>query len=275
MQKFFFILIVYFVGVLPVVMAQFQLTTEFKYLHIINSQENTQLIVNNLSQAESQVDSLLLIDVDNELSAKYLLELARSYQLLEDYEHALFSVLKQRCFFPSDANSDNSLIILKQYAYELNMNEQMYNELRRATQLKSPLPKREAMELLIKWTIRTDLNLVNEIDQYNYLLNQYDVAKSPFWLRQWYFYRQIEIKRNQLLPLIMFNTELGNEQELISKQKSEVRKMLYRKAFDFYYDQSYCLKASEILNSYEKENLTKKERKKLEHSKKKLARMQK
>lgn len=101
MIRIFFLSVLLFAGFF--VNSQ-NLNSQIRYLQIVNSQKNLFIVNDNIRNAELCADGLLykIDDYDTQVSL-FFLSLSQSYFLLEDYDLALYTVLRQRILFHSDS----------------------------------------------------------------------------------------------------------------------------------------------------------------------------
>lgn len=79
--------------------AQFSLKTETTYLKQVNQQHDNSLIEDNLVSTFSILNELIINDTAV-YGADFIIELSKSYQLLDYEDYAFYLQLLQRCLYP-------------------------------------------------------------------------------------------------------------------------------------------------------------------------------
>ncbi len=253
--------------------AQYSLQTEYAYIKSINQQQNKELIENNIYSAENFVEEIIMLDNDTSLYSDFFIELALSYSQLKDYESMFFSVLRQRCVFPSENWEENSLQLLKESVNYLNLDENAIDEIIKQTQIDlTGQTKRESIEKLFLLTVKSGINQEKKANKYLFLLSKNDNKVAVFWLRQWLFYQEIDVKSKKIKELVSFDKKHGEEIEFFTIHEPKVRKQLYFKAIKHYYDIGMYEKSLSLLEALEKEELDKKEKSQLKKIQSKINR---
>ncbi|MBN2237855.1 MAG: hypothetical protein JW729_09855 [Bacteroidales bacterium] len=121
MKKFIFLIIL--IPIFNLGKAQ-NLQSEYRYLCLVKSQ-SSQLIKDNLRNAEIYADSLFLKDIpQTELAALFFKELGDNYSAIGKADLALFSYLRQRFLYPNDSISLYVEQQMRINATKLNMDNQ-------------------------------------------------------------------------------------------------------------------------------------------------------
>ena len=253
--------------------AQFSLNTEYAYLKAINQGENKELIENSIYSSECFIEEIIMLNNDTSLYSDFFIELALSYSHLEDYDNMFFSILRQRCVFPSECSDENSLKLLKESVNYLNLDEKALDEIIKQTQIAlTEETKRESIEKLFLFIIKSGINQEKKANKYLFLLNKHDHKVAVFWLRQWLFYQEINVKNKKIKELVSFDKKQGEEIEFFTIHESKTRKLLYFKAIKYYYNIGMYEKTLSLLDALEKEELEKKEKSQLKKTQAKINR---
>jgi hypothetical protein len=108
--------------------AQFSTAVELRYLDRINLSQDKMLHRQNWHNAELVCDSLIL-KPGNPLGARFFSALAKSYLTGKNYEMAVFTVIRQRCLYPSDSVNAVSEAVFRDAAVRLKFTEKEITEI--------------------------------------------------------------------------------------------------------------------------------------------------
>jgi len=252
MKKLYIILLVLLAFVS---FAQFSVKTELKYLELINKQKNTELIENNLFNAELVSDSLIKTETNNYENSEYFFELSKSYFLAKKYELSLFSLLRQRCLFPNESVEQKSEILFNEVIYRCNLSDSISKILLNQNSSKNnDNVFSKKLELLLNLSIKLQKKkLVPPIFKIG-LEYRSKVNNVPIWYQHWEFLSIINVKE-KIKSVILEKTYNATP---IYEQISEnnLQNKIYRKAIKHYLKTNAFVQAKTIISDYEKNKLS-------------------
>ena len=192
MKGNFFLLIVYLIAFFNVRAQDFK--TENKYLQIINKQE-TDLIVDNIRNAEFIADKYVFSSNNIcENGDLFFLNLAKSYFILHKNDYVIFSVLRQRVFFPVDT-LDNFCEDIYFDAAKIVGNIELAKKVYQNTMAgKIPEQKAAKISYLLRQMFLLNISTLDEhLFRYSNALKLITKSKLPIFIRQWRFYTMINL----------------------------------------------------------------------------------
>ena len=236
------------------VSAQFSTQTELKYLKIINIQDNQDLIKGNLYNAEILVDSLMLLTDNSDLKSEFLYELSNSYYLVEYYDLALFSLLRQRCIFPNNSIEQESFNLFEESAYSNNLNDSLTKALFEKTRVEN-IPKNISDRLKLLLEISITIN-TKRLSPYIYrtglVLRALD-SEIPIWYQHWEYLTIVELKPKHIKKSLVY----AKTNEEIYKQITDkkLKYKVYRKSINHYRKTKSFKTANTLLKEYRENKL--------------------
>jgi len=222
--------------------------SEAEYLYLINVQKNTEIIKDNLRNAEITAEKIIQepdsFNKTNEI--KFFQQLAESYLTAKQAERALYSIARQICFFP-DESSDYSQSIINLSCEKASIKDakEIYEKLL--------TPRSNKYEILFKTVISSKIHniddlLLKDISAYKKKTNK----PLPDWLKQYEFYTKIGITPNTKFDMISFKekseTFLFSHEGLSLKNK----RILLAKSADYFIDIKNKEMEAKCLTEYKK-----------------------
>lgn len=241
-------------GGFSAVLAQFSLSTELQYLQIINLQDDKFLHTNNFHNAEFLADSLIELGQQDEKTAVFFVELAKSYAKVNQYDFALFSLLRQRCLFPSENVSNSSKNLFNDIAYKagegLESTKQLWQK-SSPNALSSDYWKR--METLIELSVEVETKrLYPEI---RFLMKTLEKSKNQNfeWMNNWKLLATFSMKPKNIAQIMEDLHTASSVYELSSNTR--IQNKIYRKAIKYYKKEKAYMVSKELLRKYRKNSL--------------------
>lgn len=237
--------------------AQFSLKTETSYLNHINGQQRTDLIKNNIANAELLFDKLITQadQASPSESSVFLYELSYSYFLIKEPAQSAHRLLVQRCLFLNDSIAKLSKSLFYESCYQCKLNQSFSDFL----WIKSSIEniddsfEKNMMNLITLSTQMHQKELQRHIIQ---LGNQMRLMNEeiPGWYEQWEYLVRIGVKEKHIKQVINYE-DLEPEIPSISSIKDEkIRAKVYRKSIKHYLRTNSFLHAKNIVVDYQKEN---------------------
>ncbi len=271
MNKIIIIIIAISVIIINSVSAQ-NTKTEYKYLLLVNNQ-NTELIFDNLKNAEIVADEIIFGGKSTDkFAGMFFLELTESYFLTENYQKSLLSFFRAKYLFPSDTANDAYLKIAKESAMRCGLSSQIIEKIIETDNSEIINEKfDERILIMLKELINCNLSeLYFEIYKYSEAYAILSSKKMPSWLQQWNFYVDIQIPNDKILQLINYSAENLNEAYKSCDENSQKIILIY--SIKYYIENEHCKKALELTTEFGKFNLTDDEKKEVEKLIKKIKR---
>ena len=231
------------------VFSQFSLSTELKYLQIVNEQNNNELIEDNLNNAEFFVDSLLLQNQNNTLKSEFFYELSKSYYRVEKYDLALFSLLRQRCLFPNEVIQKQSEQLFKESAYSNNLSDSLIHIFYSKSQA-SKIPKslKERYNLLLNLACQINTKHLSPYIYKTGLIYRSLEPNTPIWYQHWEFLTQIKLKPKHIKEALTF---AKTDQAIYSQiNQKKLKYKVYRKAIKHYRKHHAYQQSKQLLDEY-------------------------
>ncbi len=253
MMRYIFILLSLFFSTF--LFSQNSLKVETEYLKLIFIQQNKYLAADNYRNAELIADSIIYNNKINKTRAsEFFIELAKSYNLNNDYGNSAISILRQQFLF---ADKTYDLLAKQMFfdaCYKLNIKKnkiiEIYNLRKKTTNNFS-----NNMLVFLQATIKLNQKKLNKkIIKYS---NFYKTISNdyPFWLHQWEFFNTIKIKNKKILPLIAFE-KTHAQKKLIDYLSEKQQKYVLFKAEKYYRKNKAINQAKYYLQEYKNKNLS-------------------
>lgn len=243
------LLILFFTGSF----AQFSVSTETKYLQLINNQNRKDLIEDNLFNAEFASDSIIIKQKQSYENSMFFYQLAVSYFKTKNHELAMFTLLRQRCLFPDKNISITEKNLFFETAYRNNLSNEQAQYLWQQSSTEEKIIDFNN-RLLLCLNLSTSL-YKRKLTKYIYklgLIYRSFEKNIPVWYQHWEFLSIINIKeknKKQIMPLIADNKETV----LKSLENNKLRYKVYRKTINHYRKINGFVMADKYLSEYRKE----------------------
>lgn len=234
--------------------SQFSISTESKYLQIVNKQANTKLISDNLINAELATDSLVNSGENTALNAQFFNELSQSYFLTKNYELALFSLLRQRCLFPNKYIEQKHKILFLEAAYRCNLTDSVSQHLLIESSIKNMQKTYTSkLKLLLELSVIVQSKVLNPyIFKTGLKLRSID-NNIPIWYQHWEFLTLINLKEKKKSEALVYGKV--NSPIYVQITNNKLKYKVYRKTVKHYIKTNSFRQASKILNEYRNTNL--------------------
>ncbi len=192
--------------------SQRNLRTEYDYLVILNNQNNKELTKGNFYNAEIIADNIAFMKSRNDYAAPFLIELAKNYFSVEEFEMAAFTVLRQQYLCPNIKINNVAEKILTESCYRLNKSKEEISKIFDPTSVRiSTQSFDKRLKFLLKSTIILNQKELNTIGlKY---LGYYKISSKnlTYWQKQWEFFTLINVKNSKRLDLIKFDTKTNKK----------------------------------------------------------------
>lgn len=236
------------------VFSQFSLKTELKYLQIVNNQENKDLILGNIINAEFLVDSLVLSNHQSITKSRFLVELSRSYYLLKKYDLALFTLLRQRCLFPNAIVEKQSKNLFEESIFSNNISDSISKIIVDKTTF-SHIPNKlsDKFNLLLK--LLSDIN-TKDLSYPIYKLGLvYRSIESniPLWYQHWEYLSIINLKPKNIKQVMPY--AINSEPIYRQTSNKKLKYKIYRKSIKHYRKHHAYKNANDLLKEYKTHKL--------------------
>ena len=234
---------------------QNSLNVETEYLKLILVQKNSELAADNYRNAELVADSVIYKQSKNKNQvSNFFIELAKSYNLNNDYNMVALSILRQQFLF---ANKNQDILAKDLFfdaCYKLNIKKEKIQEI---YNLKEKINSdfKNNMLLFLQASIMLNKKELNKINLrysnfYKTLTTQY-----PYWLHQWEFFTKIRVKNKKIISLIAFD-KINTEKKLIDYLSDKQQKYVLLKAEKYYRKNKALNQAKYYLQQYKSKDLS-------------------
>lgn len=208
---------------------------ENKYLQIINNQE-IDLIADNIRNAEFIADSYVFSDKnlvqDGDL---FFLNFAKSYHILRQNEYAVFSIIRQRVFFPNDTLNNfcedvfyDAIKIID----DLKLAEEVYLNTEAE---KIPKSKPAKIEYLLKQMFLLNIaELDKALFKYSEALKPITKKPLPIFIKQWRFYTMIKLDPETKKRAVDFSGKLYKIDYYSHINSDPIRIEVLKKAYCYF-----------------------------------------
>lgn len=233
---------------------QFNTKTEYDYLKLINSQQNQNLIKDNLKNLETVVNRVIASE-NNNYSAYFFNELANSYNIIGQKEFAFFYILVQRSLFPNDSLSTFQENNFRELAYSLNLGKNATKTYWDKTHCQK-VPQDYAERIILLLELSTELHF-KKLTHTNYkigLILRNKSAQIPAWYQHWEFLTIIGVNEKQKGEII--HPEKYPYQPIFNQIEGENKTKVYRKAIKHYIKADAKVHAKELIVDYQAQDLS-------------------
>ena len=231
------------------IFGQFSISTELKYLQIVNRQGNTNLIKDNLKNAELATDSLINIGNNSLLYAQFFTELSESYFLTKKYELSLFSLLRQRCLFPNKSIEQEYKILFLETAYRCNLNDSISQLLLNESTVKKVSGNySEKLKSLLELSTKIHKKILSPYIYKVGLQLRLRENEIPIWYQHWEFLTLIKLKEKKKAEAIIYGSKNTPIYYQITDNKLKYK--TYRKTIKHYIKTNSFRQAKNILKEY-------------------------
>jgi len=253
--------IIYIIFVLVIMQissfAQFSMKTETAYLCHVNNQHRTDLVEDNIPNAELLFDNLLKqMDTASPTEASvFLYELAFSYFLIQEPAQSAHRILVQRCLFPNDSITKLSKSLFYESCYQSGLNYSFSNFLWTKSSTET-LDDSFEKNMLMLVTISTQMHqkeLQTYITQLGNQMRLMDIS-IPSWYEQWEYLVRIGIQEKHIKSVINYDDLEQGIPSISSVKDEKIRAKVYRKTIKHYLRTNSFLHARNIVSEYQKEN---------------------
>ena len=228
---------------------QFSVSTELKYLQIINKQGNPELIEDNLKNAELATDSLIILGENNLLNAQFFNELSESYFLTKEYEMSLFSLLRQRCLFPNKSIEQEYEVLFLETAYRCNLSDSISKYLLKESSVtKLPDNYSKKLEKLLELSTKIQKKKLNPYIYKIGLQLRLREKNIPIWYQHWEFLTLINLKEKKKAEALSYGKKKAPIYLQITNNKLKYK--VYRKTIKHYIKTNSFRQAKNILQEY-------------------------
>ncbi len=236
--------------------AQSPALIEWKYLQLINVQNDAKLIADDYRNAELVSDSIIYNEDESYPNAHFYAELAKSYQLNKKNGLWAFSLLRQHCLFPNDSLQREGIVNFVEACYRLDIPKaravKIFKEANKAKNFKAFSDK---LNLLIESSINlydseTDVILMRYLSFYNSLGNV-----PSYRLRQWAYLTKINLHAKKKERVLELNNGLQFT-KLWQVDDSALQKRILMRAEHYYRKQGAKAEARNYLSLYKMQNVT-------------------
>jgi len=233
---------------------QFSISTELKYLQIVNKQGNIDLIEDNLKNAELATDSLINLGNNSLLFAQFFNELSESYFLTKKYEMSLFSLLRQRCLFPNKSIEQEYEVLFLETAYRCNLSDSISKLLLKESSFaESPRNYSKKIEKLLELSVKVKNR---ELSSYIYNIGlqlRLREKNIPIWYQHWEFLTLINLKEKKKSQALICGVQNAPIYLQITDKKLKYK--VYRKTIKHYIKTNSFRQAKNILQEYKTNKL--------------------
>ncbi len=246
-MKNLYIIILVFISIR--LFSQFSVSTELKYLMIINKQADVELVYDNILNAELASDSLIILGNNTELSAQFFNELATSYFITKKYSLSLFSLLRQRCLFPNKKIEQQQKDFLLETAYRCNLSDSVSQLLVNKSSFNNKKANYSS-KLILLLELSTKIHK-KELNNYIYRIGltlrqqQQDI---PIWYQHWEFLTLVNLKEKKKAQALKYGTNSKPIYSQITNNKLKYK--VYRKTIKHYIKTNSFRQAHKILDEY-------------------------
>ena len=233
---------------------QFSTKTEYKYLKLINSQQNKSLIKDNMRNVAVVVNRVITTENDN-YSAYFFNELAYSYNIIGQKELAFFYILVQRSLFPNDSLSAFQENKFWELAYALNLDKNVTKTYWNKT-ISQKIPQNYTDRIILLLELSTELHF-KKLTQTNYkigLILRTKNAKLPVWYQHWEFLTIIGVNEKQKGQII--HPGKYNYQPIFNQIEGNNKIKVYRKAIKHYIKADAKVHVKELIVDYQAQDLS-------------------
>ena len=231
------------------IFGQFSISTELKYLQIVNKQGNVDLIKDNLINAELATDSLVNIGNNKLLYAQFFNELSESYFLTKKYDLSLFSLLRQRCLFPQKSLEQKNKVLFLETAYRCNLNDSISQYLLNESSVENVSGNyKEKLTKLLELSTKIRKK---KLRRYIYNIGLQLRAREneiPVWYQHWEFLTIINLKENKKAEAITYGAKSIPIYYQVTDNKLKYK--IYRKTIKHYIKANSFKQAESILAEY-------------------------
>jgi len=238
--------------------SQFSITTEIAYLNHINAQNRSDLIKNNIPNAELAWQGILkdTFYYQHETSAAvFLFELSNSYGKIKEPALALHRLLIQRCLYPNDSIEKLSKYIFLEFCFQNEFN-QAFAEYLWEKSRKDKLASDYQQNLVLLMVLSTQMHLKKIRPYILQLGNQMRFMDMdiPAWYNDWEYLVMIGLREKQLKPIINYDKSLTGGLEIGKIKNEKIKMKVYRKSLKHYIRTHSYVHAHDLAIAYQKEN---------------------
>jgi len=232
--------------------AQYNTQTEYRYLKFINSQNKTDLIKDNIKNAELVANNLLVAD-NTTYTSLFFTELSKSHNIIDDSETAFYYTLCQRILFPNTSTSSYIHNTFFHNAYAIQLNDSLSSVYWKMTS-EDLLPKTYSNKLLLLMELSIKLHsekLTKHISNLGIILKQQQTP-IPTWYTHWEYLTNIGFTAKEKINLLSFEKDC--DKNIYTSVDKKQRLKIYSKAINYYIHNGSITKASSLLVEYKKQN---------------------
>jgi len=251
MMRYLFIIVVMISAMQ--LFSQKNVLVEYKYLQLVNAQEDQELAHNNYRNAEIICDSIIFNSNTSQISAYLFFELAKSYQLNQEYGMMAFSLLRQSCLSPNDSFSVEGQRLFEEAALRLQLTHKqaklLYNNTETKNIGKSDYPAQLSLlyqNSILLFDANVDAKLMNYYSFYNTQKLEID-----YMHQQWQFLTMIDLGMKKK-KRILSQTSVNSEKEYWQIEDNKLHKRLLMRAEHFYRKSGANAEAKYYLEEYKK-----------------------
>ncbi len=236
--------------------SQKNVLVEYKYIQLVNAQGDEELAQDNYRNAEIICDSIISNFFIYPENAYLFFELAKSYELNDEYGMMAFSLLRQRCLAPNDSFNTEGERMFEEASLRLQMthiqSKKLYND---------NMPKKitdDNYQIYLANLYQSSIFLFDpKVD--GKLMNYYSVYNTQkveidSLHRQWHFLTMIDLgmkKKKKILTLI---SKSANKKEYQTANNKLYKRELMR-AEHYYRKSGANAEAKYYLEEYKKQDL--------------------
>ena len=229
--------------------SQFSINTELKYLQIVNNQNDDDLILDNIANAEFFVDSLILSQHYSFTESQFLYELSKSYYLTRKFDFSLFSLLRQRCLFPNKTIQKQSENLFREALFSNNLSDSLNQIIFEKTKFKN-IPKNlnDRFNLLLQMSsIINTKNISYSIYKIGLIYRSFE-PNIPIWYQHWEYLSIINLKPKNIKQVMPDAQTAAPIYKQIQSKRLQYK--VYRKSIKHYRKHKAYKTASDLLAEY-------------------------
>lgn len=247
-MKNIFLILLIFTSILN---AQYSPYTEYKYLKLINFQKNSDLINDNLTNAEYAA-KVFLTELESNYKSCFYNELSKVYVFKEKYNKAYYyQLLRIALFKDSTCFSEHEYNNFAEIC-GIPRAEAIHN-LMELNSFSDSTPIKDKLDLLSRLAINIGSDEIkNEIKNLAEIYKVNDIL-IPTWLIQWNFLTDIGFRSKKIKEIINFN--IAGDIPIYQVASESIRKKILSKAINYYLNNNSYYYADFFIAEYSKQDL--------------------
>ncbi|OYT10974.1 MAG: hypothetical protein B6I18_06325 [Bacteroidetes bacterium 4572_112] len=230
---------------------------EFKYLQLVNAQGDKDLAEDNYRNAEIICDSIIINSHISEVNAHMFFELAKSYELNEEYGLMAFSLLRQRCLAPNDSFNIEGQRLFEEACLRLQLTHKQARLLYYNTETKNITKNNYPAQLSILYQnsiLLFDASVDAKLMKYYSLYNTQKL-EIDYMHQQWQFLTMIDLGMKKK-KRILSQKSVNSQKEYWEIEDNKLHKRVLMRAEHYYRKSDANAEAKYYLEEYKKLELS-------------------